>query len=179
MKRIYVSVKSERLCQKIRLALRGFAEITDESEGADLCITDATGLRNERIITVGGDRECDLHVPFSIEELLSLARERCTERAALSLLADERAVMFGGRKIKLTELEYGLLSVLMSKKGQSFGKEELLGRLWGEGVDLGVVNVYVHYLREKLEAGGEKVIISSRGAGYKINEKYLKEDTVC
>ena len=87
--------------------------------------------------------------------------------------------MFGGRKIKLTELEYGLLSILMSKKGQSFGKEELLGRLWGEGVDLGVVNVYVHYLREKLEAGGEKVIISSRGAGYKINEKYLKEDTVC
>ena len=179
MKRISVCVKNERLCQKIRLALRGFAEITDEGEGADLHITNACVSDNEGIITVGRDGDCDLKLPFSIEELISLVKARCVRETVLSLLSDERAVMFGGRKIKLTELEYGLLSILMSKKGQSFGKEELLHRLWGEGVDLGVVNVYVHYLREKLETGGEKVIISSRGKGYKINEKYIKGDTVC
>lgn len=179
MKRIYVSANNERLRQKIRLALRGFAEITDEDEGFDLCITDTAFFGNEKIITVGNDVSCDLRVPFSIEELISLVKERCAAESVLSLLPDERAVMFGGRKIRLTELEYGLLSILMSKKGQSFSKDELLFRLWGEGVDLGVVNVYVHYLREKLESGGEKVIISSRGAGYKINEKYMKGDTVC
>ena len=48
------------------------------------------------------------------------------------------------------------------------------------GADEGVLNVYVHYLREKLERGGEKIIISSRGLGYKIDEKYLQTGgTVC
>ena len=46
--------------------------------------------------------------------------------------------------------------------------------VWGDGADGGVLNVYIHYLREKLEAGGEKIILSSRKQGYKIVEKYLK-----
>ena len=37
------------------------------------------------------------------------------------------------------------------------------------------MNVYIHYLREKLEADGEKIILSSRSHGYKIDEKYLTE----
>jgi DNA-binding response OmpR family regulator len=40
----------------------------------------------------------------------------------------------------------------------------------------GLINVYVHYLREKLEVGGEKIINSSRKNGYAIDEKFIKED---
>ena len=45
-----------------------------------------------------------------------------------------------------------------------------------DGVDGGVVNVYVHYLREKLEKNGERIIISTRNLGYKINERMV---TLC
>ena len=38
------------------------------------------------------------------------------------------------------------------------------------------MNVYVHYLREKLEYNGEKVIISSRKNGYKIDERFFPRD---
>jgi len=51
-------------------------------------------------------------------------------------------------------------------------REELLSRVWGNDTDPGVLNVYVHYLREKLERGGEKIILSSRKCGYRISEKY-------
>ena len=50
----------------------------------------------------------------------------------------------------------------------SFGCEHL-------AADEKTVNVYIHYLREKLESGGEKIIISSRNMGYKIDSKYLGE----
>ena len=49
----------------------------------------------------------------------------------------------------------------------------------GDDADGGILNVYVHYLREKLEKRGEKIIISSRKSGYKIDEKYLKGEVSC
>jgi DNA-binding response OmpR family regulator len=63
--------------------------------------------------------------------------------------------------------------VLIEASGDFISREELIRRVWGEGADGGVLNVYVHYLREKLEKQGEKIIISSRKNGYKIDGKYL------
>ena len=59
---------------------------------------------------------------------------------------------------------------------KDFSKAEILRHVWGGDADDGIVNVYVHYLREKLEAGTEKIILSSRGNGYKINEKFLDSE---
>ena len=56
-------------------------------------------------------------------------------------------------------------------------REEILSTVWGGEADSGVINVYIHYLREKLEVCGEKIILSSRKCGYKIDEKYLGEVT--
>ena len=57
--------------------------------------------------------------------------------------------------------------------GEFVSRDELSRAVWGEGADGGILNVYIHYLREKLESKGEKVIISSRRGGYKIDGKYL------
>ena len=46
--------------------------------------------------------------------------------------------------------------------------------VWHGDADGGIVNVYIHYLREKLEDCGERVIIASRGRGYSLSEKYAK-----
>ena len=74
--------------------------------------------------------------------------------------------------IMLAAKKYKLLRVL-SDAGDYVSRENLIMSVWGADVDGGVLNVYVHYLREKLERGGEKIILSSRKEGYRINEKYL------
>ena len=47
-------------------------------------------------------------------------------------------------------------------------REELLREVWGEGQSAGVVNVYLHYLRKKLERGGNKLLYAVRGSGYAL-----------
>ena len=63
----------------------------------------------------------------------------------------------------------------MEKRGEYVSREELLSRIWQNKTDKGILNVYIHYLREKLEKGGERIIISSRNLGYKINEVFISE----
>ena len=98
---------------------------------------------------------------------------------ALLLLPKERAIRFYDKKIRLTEVEYSLLSALWEAKGAFIRREDLRAAVWGaEGTD-SQLNVYVHYLREKLEGGGEKVILSSRKEGYALAEKFAKGEGEC
>ena len=112
---------------------------------------------------------CELSLPFTEGRLL---RAVSTDATAAPITLTNRCAYLHGKEIKLTEVEYSLLSLLLSRGG-FVSREELIRAVWGEGADGGVLNVYVHYLREKLEFFGEKIIISSRGLGYKIDEKYL------
>ena len=66
-----------------------------------------------------------------------------------------------------------MLGHLVTAKGEFVSKNDLLHSVWDEQTDPGVVNVYIHYLRGKREAEGEKVIFSSRLHGYKIDERFL------
>ncbi len=114
-------------------------------------------------------------------EALPIARGKLEElikhdTAALSLNAADKSVIFKERKIKLTSHEYALLSLLIAN-GDYTPREAIAKKVWGEATD-GLINIYIHYLREKLESDGDKVIISSRKYGYKINEKYL-EVSIC
>lgn len=120
------------------------------------------------IITVGkGGR---LATPFTYEELYSVLDG--AEGDAPELTLGERCAYLRGERIKLTEVEYALLSMLYEKKGEYVSREELRLGVWDEDTDSGVVNVYIHYLRQKLERG-EKIINTSRSLGYKIDEKYI------
>ena len=84
-----------------------------------------------------------------------------------------RLAYLDGKEIKLTEVEASLLGRLISASGEFVSRGELLRGVWGDSADGGVLNVYIHYLREKLEVCGEKIILSSRSAGYGIDKKYL------
>jgi two-component system phosphate regulon response regulator PhoB/two-component system alkaline phosphatase synthesis response regulator PhoP len=80
-----------------------------------------------------------------------------------------------GKKIPLTALEFTLLRLLASRKGQVFSRARILDYIWGSavGVTERTVDVHVSHLREKLGESG-KLIKNIRGVGYKIDD--TKED---
>jgi len=72
-----------------------------------------------------------------------------------------------GRTLELSAREMGLLEILLRRAGRIVSKEQLVDYLceWGEEVSANAIEVYVHRLRRKLEAGGIK-IVTVRGVGY-------------
>ena len=174
-KRIAVITENIILYQKIYLIIKNIAYVTNSIEGADIVIFDIdsriTLPAADRLITVGRVG-ADLSRPFSEEALLS-AISGFGSRAELSL--GNRCAYLRGREIKLTEVEFDLLSRLVFAGGEFIPREKLLRDVWGDECEGGVLNVYIHYLREKLETEGEKIIFSSRKMGYKIDKKYLVE----
>lgn len=121
--------------------------------------------------------------PFTFEVLL--ARLRALLRRAepvgaevlrfadLSLDTGTHTGRRGDREIDLTTTEYQLLHEFLRHPRQVLSKEQLVDRVWGydfEG-NYNILEVYVRYLRSKLEAGGEpRLIHTVRGAGYLLRE---------
>ena len=116
--------------------------------------------------------------PFSIEELLArlraLARRGSTapERLQVEDLVLNTAsheVSRGGTAIHLSLKEFSLLRELMREPGRVQSREQLLQSVWGEGFvgDSNVLDVYVRYLRRKLEPEGQPTLIQTvRGVGF-------------
>ncbi len=179
LKKVGVYTKNEYLFQKIRLEFSDVATVkmlsADENPmDCDLTLVhkdDPDFLKKEglKMSTCNGD----IPLPFRIGSLVALLED--TEDSFIKDFPDEKSVILGDLKVKLTELEYSLFSLLYSRRGDFVSREEILSSVWNGKADKGILNVYVHYLREKLEKNGEKIILSSRNYGYKINEKYLGE----
>jgi two-component system response regulator MprA len=117
--------------------------------------------------------------PFSPDELVARVRAVLRRRqtlgrdiltyADLSLDTGARRASRSGRVIDLSTTEYKLLALLLSHPEQVLTRELLMERVWGGSFDgeSNVLEVYVRYLRQKLEAGGESRLIQTvRGAGY-------------
>jgi len=120
--------------------------------------------------------------PFAIEELLARIRvvirrqedSRGGSPAILSMLdlqvnLDTREVMRGDEPIELTKREFDLLAAFMNQPNRVMSREVLLDTVWGfeAAVDTNVVDVYVRYLRNKLDRTGEPSYIQTiRGIGY-------------
>ena len=117
--------------------------------------------------------------PFSFDELL--ARIRAVMRTArgsasevyelddLSLNTRSHIVARAGKQIDLTGKEYRLLEYLLINKNQILSRERILNHVWGydfEGSG-NVVDVYMNYVRKKIEADGQRKLIHTvRGIGY-------------
>ena len=116
--------------------------------------------------------------PFSFDELL--ARIRAVMRTAtgsssdvyeldnLSLNARSQTVAREDRVIELTGKEYRLLEYLLVNKNQILSRERILNHVWGYDFDgtANVVDVYMNYLRRKIESEGQKKLIHTvRGLG--------------
>jgi two-component system response regulator MprA len=122
--------------------------------------------------------------PFAFEELLARVRavlrrrrrEGSDQVLRLADLAVDRLsleVSRGGRRIHLTRREFELLLAFLRRPRQVLRREELLARVWGYdfATETNVVEVYVLYLRRKLEAGGEpRLLHTVRGAGYVLRD---------
>ena len=179
-KRIAVITENMYLYQKIKLDAPSETTVYLGGEDADLILFDldtAGGNPPEGALTMSRYKECDISLPLPLGLIGKLARE--DGERTLTLNSADRTARLRGEGIKLTEVEFALLALLYSKEGGFVSREEILDSVWSGDADAGVINVYVHYLREKLEAGGEKIIISSRKCGYKIDEKYFKESEKC
>ena len=121
--------------------------------------------------------------PFAPEELLvrikALMRRNQEERHAVLRYADveldtgTRVAYRGAREIDLSPTEYELLALFLRRPRQVLTREIILDRVWGmdfEGSS-NVMEVYVGYLRSKLEAEGEpRLIHTVRGVGYVFKE---------
>lgn len=172
--RLAVITDDNYLWQKIYLLLReraGVFRIADLAEGEyDLCLYHGDLLQDDiRVIRMGRESGCQLKIPFSPEELYRAVGEIGHSR---SIRIGERCAFLGDEKIPLTDVELKLLVALVDAKGEYVSRAELLHRVWGDNADGGVINVYIHYLREKLEKG-EKIILSSRKMGYCIDRRFL------
>ena len=121
--------------------------------------------------------------PFSLEELLArlrmVLRKRSGSRTNRYTLADltldvsTREVTRGGTHIDLSAREFALLHYLIVNRGQPLSREQIENHLWGydyEGAS-NMVDVYIRYLRKKIDADFEsKLIHTVRGVGYVLKE---------
>jgi two-component system response regulator MprA len=92
----------------------------------------------------------------------------------LSLDPLSRSVKRGPRLVALTAREYQLLLLLLERKGTVVSRDLILRRVWNDdrGTSSNVIEVYVRYLRQKLEQGGERRLIHTiRGQGYCLSER--------
>jgi len=121
--------------------------------------------------------------PFSLDILAARIRsllrrhghptQHVVRYADLAIDVRGRTVQRGARPVKLTATEFDLLELLAHHAGQVLTKEQILEQLWDYdfGGNANVVEVYVHSLRQKLEACGEPRLIQTvRGAGYVLRE---------
>ena len=173
-KSISVITKDKYLFQKIFLELCGEYDVIpypSEESVKTLVDLDSADEKGGGAVTMSRYGRADLSLPFPIGSLSSFLRGG--EEKIFSLDSKRHSAYLRGEEIRLTEVEFALLSVIYGAGGEFISREEILERVWKNSADSGVINVYVHYLREKLERHGEKIILSSRKGGYRIDEKYL------
>jgi two-component system response regulator TrcR len=86
----------------------------------------------------------------------------------LELDGASRAVTRAGSSISLTSTEFELLRYLMLHQGRAVSRKEILARVWNYdfGGRSGIVDLYVSYLRKKVDAGRASMIHTVRGVGY-------------
>lgn len=162
------------VCRRIRqksdvavLMLTAKDEVTDKVKGLDCGADDY------------------LVKPFAFEELLAriraLSRRKVPEEhrghvlrfSDLTLDTLSREAWRGQRRIELTTKEFELLLLFMRHPRQVLLKEAIMEEIWGIDYagESNVLEVYVGYLRQKLEEGGEpRLIHTVRGAGYVLRE---------
>lgn len=143
-------------------------------------------------IVAGLDRGADAYIvkPFAIEELLAHVRSifRRQDKGETSVAVKKqpsyrdlrldmvnRTVLRDNKVIDLTKREFELLRVLLTNIDTVLSREQLLEKVWDyhdEGIETNVVDVYIRYLRGKIDLPGKESYIQTvRGVGYVIREK--------
>ena len=134
-----------------------------------------------RGFTLGGDDY--MTKPFSIEELIVRVRailrrvhgaedDGRLQVGDLRLDEDSHEVFRGSSSIELTPTEFKLLHYLMLNAGRVVSKSQILDRVWQYDFDgnANVVEIYISYLRRKIDGEGPRLIHTVRGVGYSLRQ---------
>src|SRR5690554_2956509 len=147
---------------------------------------------DERIqgLTAGGDDY--VTKPFSLEEVV--ARLRALIRRSTHFTSDQESVLWvgdlsldedsyevhrDGKSVELTATEFELLRYLMRNQRKVLSKAQILDRVWSYdfGGKSSVVELYISYLRKKLDAGRTPLLHTVRGVGYMIKAPQDRKST--
>ena len=144
-----------------------------------ICVLSARDEVQDRVAGLEAGADDYVIKPFDLEELV--ARLRALLRRAPSadgdvirvgeLIVDpaQRSVTRAGREVQLTRREFELLEELARHRNVVLSRQQLLERVWGYDFEVegNVVDVFIGYLRRKLESGGEsRMIHTVRGVGF-------------
>jgi two-component system response regulator MprA len=155
--------------------------VRGEGNGVPILMLTARGAVGDRVSGLDAGADDYLVKPFALEELLARLRALLRRGAGGELLAfagvsldsGTREVLRGGREIALTKTEFNLLELFLLNPRQVLRRSLIYDRVWGYdfGPDSHALDVYIGYLRRKLEAGGEpRLIHTVRGVGYAFRE---------
>jgi heavy metal response regulator len=135
----------------------------------------------DKVLGLDAGADDYLTKPFAFQELIArvraLLRRRAEAEPPVLQIADlfldpaRRTVFRGGEKIELTAKEYSLLDYLMRNPGRVLTRTLIGEHVWDYDFDTStnVIDVYVNYLRKKIDAGREtKLIHTVRGVGYML-----------
>lgn len=158
-------------------------ELREAGMGTPVLILTARDAVTDKVSGLDLGADDYLTKPFAFEELVARLRalvrraarvsEPILRVADLELDTVKRVATRGGRPVALSPTEYAVLELLMRYAGQPVSKARIFQSVWGDERDAfsNVVEVYVNYLRRKLEAGGaSRVIRTVRGVGYVMED---------
>ena len=136
----------------------------------------------DRIVGLAAGADDYVTKPFSMEEVI-IRLHRLVQRSGVAaandaelvvgdlvLNQDTREVTRGGEEIQLTATQFDLLRYLMENARRVVSKAQILDNVWNYdfGGQANIVELYISYLRKKIDAGREPMIHTVRGAGYVI-----------
>ena len=139
---------------------------------------------SDRVCGLDAGADDYLTKPYAFDELLARIRallrrqapqkSDCMSVGDLTLCVSSKKVARGGREISLSAKEFALLESLMRHKGSVLSRPQLENQVWDYDFDGGsnVIDVYIRYLRRKIDDPFEKKLIHTvRGAGYVLREE--------
>jgi two-component system response regulator MprA len=159
-------------------------ELRSDSSSLPILMLTAKDAIQDRVLGLDAGADDYMVKPFELDELLArvraLLRRTQSDRATslsfadLTLDTSTRLASRGNRTIQLTATEFDLLELFLRHPHQVLTREVIFDRIWGYdfGGESNVLDVYIRYLRQKLEEKGEpRLIHTARGVGYALREE--------